>query len=183
MKKHINDFMRLQCAPDIMALKLFPNAKEITESMGVFAAVERVLVGEEVLSLTETNVALVSVGDGATPRTAGLFAFRTHWQCYSIDPNLNQARDWEHCIQRLRIERRRVEDETLDLRAFDHVVIAMVHSHAPMKETLKHVLGRVRHVVALPCCVPMEIPSRPYFGLDDHNIWSPKHTIKLWTGV
>lgn len=35
---YITEFIRLECSPDIMSKHLFPDAKEITESMGAFNA-------------------------------------------------------------------------------------------------------------------------------------------------
>src|SRR6185295_14541542 len=37
--RHINEFFRLDCAPDLLRLRLFPNSKEITESMAAYHAV------------------------------------------------------------------------------------------------------------------------------------------------
>lgn len=180
MKRYINEFVRLSCAADILALKLFPNAKEITESMAAYQAVRSHIVGRNVEEYGKSDIAAVCVGDGHTPRTAALFAFRTAWMCYSIDPNLRKT-DW--CIKRLICYDTKIEDIVLDLRHFRQVILLMVHSHAGLTTTLKHVLAHRLDVVAIPCCVPMEIPKRHYIGYEDYNIWSPQNTVKVWLDV
>lgn len=37
--RYINEFIRLRGAPDLLALGVFPNAKEITETMAAWSAV------------------------------------------------------------------------------------------------------------------------------------------------
>ena len=78
-QRYLNDFIKLnKSAADMLNLGLFPNAKEITESYSAFNAVKTKLKQYE---LGDPGVTVVSVGDGRTPRTAALFAFRTKWQC------------------------------------------------------------------------------------------------------
>jgi hypothetical protein len=50
--------------------------RQVREHLGTF------------LDATNTDVVVVVVGDGRTPRTAALFAMRTKWQIISIDPAL-----------------------------------------------------------------------------------------------
>ena len=38
ISKHMRHFLAYNCAEDILARKIFPNGKEITESMGAFDA-------------------------------------------------------------------------------------------------------------------------------------------------
>lgn len=192
MKKHVADFFRLKCAPDLLALKVFPNVKEITASMGAFRAMDWLLKEACGLDLGNPNIALVSVGDGATPRTAALFAFRTGWMCWSIDPHARQNVAWDMKMRRLLVIGKRVEDlgrfdlavemERLGLRC-EQVVIVLVHSHARMGDVLAHVVAPRRHVISIPCCVPHEIPNRFYFGYADKDVWSPKNTVKVWRDV
>ncbi|CAF4573016.1 unnamed protein product, partial [Rotaria magnacalcarata] len=79
-------------------LGLFPNAKEITESYAVWAALRRFIFSrfeksssksiDSIPSTDHRQNAIIVVGDGMTPRTAALCAYLTKglWQCYSIDP-------------------------------------------------------------------------------------------------
>ena len=179
MKRYIDEFLGLRCAADLLAWGLFPSnpGKEVTETFATYRAV----YNHVPVQLNDPSVALVSVGDGHTPRTAATFAVRSKWQCYSIDPALRE-KDWSG-IQRLTIHRRKVEDTILDLRDASAVVIVAVHSHALLKAVLDNVLGRPRHLVTLPCCVPQEIPNRVFIGYQDTQIWSPKNTFRIWLDI
>jgi hypothetical protein len=181
LKHHIENFFRWKCASDILALDIFPNAKEVTESLGAFFAVRNHVISPTKLKeLSDSNIALVSVGDGNTPRTAATFAFRTAWTCYSIDPRLKKT-DWP--IKRLTCLKRRVEEDTLDLTSFEQVIIVMVHSHATIKNTLKHIKGRKIHLVCIPCCVLQDIPDKSFIGYKDSGIWSEKNDVKIWLNI
>lgn len=132
--KYVNEFFKLnKSGADMMQLGLFPNAKEVTESYAAFNAVRTKL---KQYDLGDPEVTLVSVGDGRTPRTAALFAFRTKWQCVSIDPLLNTTKlpVWENSIQRLKCYSNYVEDVDL---LYDKVVIVAVHSHAKRENLMK----------------------------------------------
>ena len=61
--KYIERFSKLNTAPDILSLKVFPNLKEITESMAAFVAVKDNVPFE----LCDANINVVIVGDGHTP--------------------------------------------------------------------------------------------------------------------
>jgi hypothetical protein len=184
-RRYINEFIRLKCASDLLERELFPNAKEITESMAAFNAVRTMLN----LSPMDESVSLVAVGDGVTPRTAAMFAFRTKWNCYSIDPALDTGRKWFSLPSyRLTVVADKVENLIRPggekFWIFDGVVVIVaVHSHAPLPVVLEHIKGSPRHVVAIPCCVPQEIPHRIYSGYIDNGIWSPKNTVKVWDYV
>jgi len=180
MKRHINEFVKLKCASDLLALKLFPNAKEITESMAAFNAVRSHISRQCSAAFADDTIALVSVGDGHTPRTAAMFAFRTAWHCYSIDPLLRE-KEWP--IKRLIVLRRKVEDEVLDLSSFSQVIVVMVHSHAPMNAVLQNIRAKRLHIMSIPCCVPHDIKHETYLGYQDESIWSPKNTVKIWCDV
>jgi len=173
--RHMRKFMAFNCAPDILLRKIFPNGKEITESMGAFEGVRKHIIRSDDL-LRNENITLVSVGDGNTPRTAALFAFLTKWNCISIDPNMKDE-DWE--IDRLTTYKNKVEE--LDL-FFDDVIIVGVHSHAKMSATLEHIKGKRRSLLAIPCCV-----SYNDFEADmeyrDAGIWSPRNLVKIWRNI
>ena len=90
--RYVNEMLRLGCAPELLRLRLFPDAKELTETFAVHEAVRSRLGGA--YPLTDDTVTLVAVGDGNTPRTAALFAFLTRWHCVSIDPEMAPWREW-----------------------------------------------------------------------------------------
>ena len=176
--KYINEAFALSCLPDIQERKLFPNAKEWTESMATYNAVRKCL---KRFALNDSRVSLVSVGDGHTPRTAALFAFRTAWQCYSIDPNV-AVRDYK--IQRLSVYRKRIENIP-PWNFLGPLVIVAVHSHASLQEAVNRLRSETdRAVVAMPCCYKQEIDERkPDVSYKDAGIWSPHNLIKIWEKV
>jgi len=180
MRRYMMEFVHLRCAPDLLLNKLFPNAKEITESMAAYNAVRSHIIDRFNIRYDDENIALVCVGDGSTPRTAALFAFRSNWQCFSIDPKL---RDKEYDIRKLVILRRRIEDEILDLTKYDQVLVVLVHSHAKMSSVIENIKAKVKHIISIPCCVPHDIKNMTYLGYQDTNIWSPKNTVKIWYNI
>jgi len=175
--RYINEFFKLRCSGDLVGF--FPNAKEVTESMAAFNAVRSYVIGDGGLRFDDPGVNLICVGDGTKPRTAALFALRTKWDCYSIDPAL--ARSSANGIERLHIRPYPVETMRLDFT--NPTVIVAVHSHAHLSLVLGTIRGNPRHLVVIPCCIPQEIPGKPYIGYQDTNIWSPKNTVKVWTKI
>lgn len=167
---YVNWFFSLRCAPDLMPF--FPNAKEMTESFGAFAAAEKYV------PMARDKGVVVCVGDGHTPRTAATFAFRTGWDCHSVDPVL-RPKEWK--AKRLVTHPLRIQE--IDL-AFDcPTLICLVHAHVALPICLDHIHAPERHVVAIPCCVNQVLPELPdYHYIDDH-IWSPKNETKVWLKV
>ena len=178
--KHIEEFFKLKCAGDMLNLGLFPNAKEVTESMGAYHAVRWLLAPKLGLRFDDPAIAMVCVGDGHTPRTAAMFAFRSAWMCYSVDPLLRKEL-WDVC--RLQCYARKIEDSIMHFPLYDRVIIVCVHSHASLGSCLKHIIAPKRSVVAMECCIPLDIPGAPYVGFTDQDVWSPKNTIKIWERV
>ncbi|MFH1484477.1 MAG: hypothetical protein ABIH46_00255, partial [Chloroflexota bacterium] len=153
--------------------KLFPDAKEITESMAAFNAIRN---KAKLFDLGDPTVTLIAVADGNTPRTAAMFAYRTAWQCISIDPRLVKT-EWP-AIKRLVCWKKRVED--FEPRHFGKLVIVAVHSHAPLDVVCDTFTADERVVVAIPCCVKQERERPPDFVYIDKGIWSPKNKVLVW---
>jgi hypothetical protein len=181
--RYFNELFRLNCASDILALKLFPNVKEFTESMAAYNAVRSHLVPLGICLNDPDNI-LIAIGDGCTPRTAALFAFRTKWNCYSIDPAL---REQNYSVNRLNDFAVHVEKFNLSSlkKGCKNIIIVLVHSHAPMKAVLNKFrsCSEKLHIVAIPCCVEQNIPNKPYIGYQDTNILSPKNEVRIWVNV
>jgi hypothetical protein len=180
MKRYMNEFFKLKCAPDLLAWKLFPNAKEITESFGAFKGVRDVILEPTNLRFDDPSIVLVSVGDGVTPRTAALFAVRTSWECYSVDPLMRV--DVNYPIDRLSVIKAKIEDLKLDFPERS-VIIVSVHGHAKLNDILEHIHGKVRHFLTIPCCISHNIPNKVYLGYTDTNIWSDKNEVKVWLNI
>lgn len=190
--RYVDEFLGLKCAVDLLALDVYPNGKEITESAAAYHAATRKL-GHRPES---QGVTLVAVGDGSTPRTAALFSFRTRWTCWSVDPQLK----WEACapsnepngsrgdgpVKKRHLRRLGIAPVTIE--AFDaplsgHVVLAAVHSHASLPVALAKVtqLGASSvDVIANPCCVEQTLGWEPDIAYQDWNIWSPQREVRIW---
>jgi hypothetical protein len=181
--KYMDEFIRqYKSAADMLILGIFPDAKEITESFGAFNAVRTKL--KKLHDLNDPKVTLISVGDGRTPRTATLFAFKTKWQCISVDPNLNQDKIplWESKIERLHCVSLKVEDlEWPVLKG--PVIIVAVHSHAPLQQILNHIKATQRSLVVIPCCVKYDYNKTKCIEYTDAGINSPKNLVKVWKSI
>ena len=180
--RYFDQFLSLRCAVDLITHGLFPNAKEITESL---AAVRAVFLHSR-LDRKDSGIQVVCVGDGGTPRTAAALAFRTEWRCHSVDPLLNRDRIdyWEGSVRRLRCYPTRIEQASFDFQN-DPVLIVAVHAHIELAKALEEIRakgGDVVAAVAIPCCgfvhdAPgLELQAR----YDDWGIWSERRTVKAW---
>lgn len=178
-RHYTNELLRLRCGPDLLALKLFPNVKELTESFGAFQAVCDHLVPHG-WDLRDPGIIAVFPGDGSTPRTAATFALRTRWQCYSVDPKL-QPRFTYVDVDRLRVVRRRADEFFIPFAT--RVVVVAVHSHARLEESLRGISADRVAVVAIPCCVPLELGARPDVEYRDPGILSPQNLVRVWREV
>lgn len=154
MTKYTDQFLKLNCAVELLKRKLFPNTKEITESIGCFNAVVAMLQGMSSCGRRDLNV--IIVGDGSTPRTGALFAMRSAWNVLSIDPNFNQKVTLGNMIEgieRLSIFKGNAQEtpeEMFPLVSEKDTVLVFPHSHAPTKRVLERFKvrgGAIRSVV------------------------------------
>ena len=184
--RYLTELVNMKCGPDLLALGLFPNAKEVSESFAAFHAVRkhlRVMGLEGPQAFGREDITVIAVGDGSTPRTAATFAFRSRWTCYSVDPRLREKWwGWKpKGIDRLWGVAQRIEDCH---PVFDGpTIIVAVHSHATLEATLGAIEAPLRHIVAIPCCVPQELCIAPEIEYADWGIWSPERTVKIWLNV
>jgi hypothetical protein len=159
---YVDEFVRLPCAGDILRCGVFPNAKEISESMAAFEAVRRALIDTGRGSLLgDPEVVLYDVGSGRKPRTAALAAFRTRWTCVAIDPILDPTTAHWRRVARLRVEASGVESYVPapdEVRKF--AIVLGVHNHAGLTATIEALRLDERPgycLVSIPCCVPHDI--------------------------
>lgn len=216
--RYMDEFLSLECSVDLIEAKIFPNAKELTESMSAFNAVREYLLYRKpcedrvtdnpangILSTSDPTVTAVVVGDGTTPRTAALFAFRTSWRCVSIDPALRtfQQRTWA-AISRLEEHPRKVQDVSLDIEGkSSKTVVVIWHAHVSVVDALSCLsfdgarfdptdqtqCRRIRSRVALVACSCCQFDqqqevmpdgSPPDFKYEDFGVPSLKRTVKVW---
>jgi hypothetical protein len=179
--KYANELCKLKCAPDLLALGIYPNWKEFTESMGMYGAVREVL-GADIFGTP--GITLVAACDGSSPRTGAMFAFRSRFACYSIDPALKVPERWQK-IQRLNMLA--TEIEAVDLGLVEHVIIAAVHPHATVEAMVRGTCRNAKRVdvFTMPCCSEQTIRHRPEpdHTITDYGIASPKREIRVWLDV
>lgn len=187
---HLDRFFAHPCRDRIV--RLFPNAKEVTESFGAFHAVNTRLTH---LDRADPNVTVLVVGDGHSPRTGMLFAVSSAWGVWSIDPQMRLKYRGLH--ERLNLIDAKIEDVHGWNLPLTKVVIIGVHSHATLEASIKKVRACARlDVVSIPCCVPQYIPFTsfpgpefehdglpliaPDFSYEDRAILSPERTVLGW---
>lgn len=108
-----------------------------------------------------------------------MFAFRTRWQCISIDPMLKVSKIpyWEANVNRLKCIPKRIEEVNL---SFEKILIVAVHSHANMANTLNSIKAKHRSMIAIECCKSYDHPIIIPKAYRDAGIWSPKNLVKCW---
>jgi hypothetical protein len=137
-------------------------------------------------------VRVIVVGDGTTPRTGALFAFRSNWQCYSVDPKMNHKWVSDHKdgydqnegnIRRLHVIPYTIEEYGrwfTKYRSLQHpLIVVAVHAHVAA-QTIVESLPCADYLVCIPCCVPQHLGDKPCISYQDINIWSPLHEVKIW---
>lgn len=173
-RRYFDELLRLKCGPDLLAGRLFPNSKEVTESFGAFRAVQKHMGAQ---AFGDAGIMLVDVGCGGTPRTAAVFAYRTRWHCVAIDPKLNVERTYG--INRLYCVRGRVPETK-----WTHpgtVVVTAVHCHARLADIVASIHAPRLVIVAIPCCVPMKLDGvEPVGDYMDWGIHSPHRRVLVY---
>jgi hypothetical protein len=190
--KYMDELLSLKCAPEL--LSLFPNAKEVTESFGAYNAV-RANLWKRGLSPADSDVLVLVVGDGHTPRTGATFAYRTRWTVASIDPEAKEHAPGgptkQYGIERLTCWRGKVEDYHISkafvewyspLARWKAVLVVAVHSHASLFDSVKlsFFVAAPLFVVSMPCCVPDDLPTPPNHVYRDLRVASPQNEVHLW---
>ncbi len=187
---YLSEFIRCKCSSDLIQLKYFPNAKEVTESFGAYNALRRYL--QDDFPLNSKNTIAVVVGDGGRPRTGATFAFRTNWAVHSIDPNVFKTTmdigEFKKVkeVERLFVYRRRIEKinaELLNIKNKD-LLIVCVHSHASLSDCLKVLkTNGKRTIISMPCCKKDDLNIEPTITYDDISINSEKRTVNIYKNV
>lgn len=173
---YLHRFFKLNTAPFLLSLKVFPNLKEITESFAAFAAIQDNLVGRFFDRSDDIDVYVV--GDGHTPRTGALIACLTKWNVYSIDP-LMRPKKWD--VKRLITYRGKSSDFKFSGKT---ALIVCVHSHAPISECLQMVEQYESiHLINIPCCFKADIETEPALSYIDDGIQSEKKRVDIYINL
>ena len=177
--RYVSEMLKLACGPELVRLRVFPDAKELTEAFAASNAIRTHLWSR--YKPNDERVCLIAVGDGNTPRSAALCAFLTRWQCVAVDPEMVPWRDWRrrHKIQdatwsscevkegdeideegdthgwggirRLQVHRRKMQEMVVECEL---ALIVMIHAHISLKDVLAAVKTKSGECAAviLPCC-------------------------------
>lgn len=178
--RYVDEFLGLKCASDILDMSIFPNGKEITESMGAYDAARRYTQ----LSLSDPGVHVLVVGDGKHPRTGVLFAMRSKWNVASVDPEsvhpktLGQTTIKRYTVDRLSVYPCPVQNVDLDFTGKTLVIVG-VHSHARNSDILRGVRFDKATLINMPCCVYQPPVSDDFIEYEDIGVWSPHNKITI----
>ena len=182
--RYVTEFMQLGCATELLQNNLFPDAKELSESFGAFNAWRNHL--STTFRADDDDVTLISVGDGQTPRTAALFAYRTKWQCIAVDPEMNE-KGQTYDIQRLQHFRAKIEELRIKTK---RALIVMVHAHVSLEATLASITTSdgTCGCIALPCCnwyAAIDTDHHPKVTPEyqDMSIFSPHRSARIWANL
>lgn len=176
---YVSSLPKLKCIPDLLELGIYPNIKEITEAMGMYYAVIYCL--KQMNKRSDPSIDLISIGDGNTPRVGALFAYRSAFTCYSIDPALKLNEKYDK-INRLHIIKDRIQKVGNVFKNERLKIVVHCHSHVNLDEAAKYI-DNVILTVAMPCCMEQLLLNGkfPDTSYEDHAVWSPKNLIRIWT--
>ncbi len=166
-----------------LALSLFPNTKEQSESVAALHSFHKHCNKNE-------KVGVIVVADGVTPRTGFLFALEPSCQwVVSVDPLMHTK--WianNELPNNLQAFKCKVEDlnmQKFDWDCIDRVIVVAVHAHVGFEHYLATIASCKKQmlVIAIPCCVALEIPNEqlPQVSKEqDYGILSPCRTAVVW---
>lgn len=181
--KYLNRFFQLNSIEELSKNRLFPNIKEITESMSFIYFFEKYLYQWDKSLYKNPDVTVIVVGDGKTPRTAALINFLTPYKTISIDPEMDDSKDWSY-IRNLTVYKEKFEDwiEKVYKPSIYFgkrpVIILYPHSHAPIKLT-ERINSEKKWVIKLECCTSDRLDGI-CLSYKDEYIMSPKNTMYIW---
>jgi hypothetical protein len=178
-------------AADIMLLKLFPDSKEITESMGAMLG-----LFNSGINPSDKDVVVFCIGDGHVPRTGGLLAFKTAWTIISIDPCMRVEKEEFKKIKRLYMIKNHIEHVNIDyeikngnipdISQFKTQIIVHVHSHAYLTNSISRCFktdeenkDKIRLALSIPCCIPDNLAKTCKSYLD-RFIFSEKNRVNIY---
>ena len=194
---HLDFFFSKKCASSIMHTQLFPNAKEISESVGLWRAATKHFE----LDTQSFGITCLCVGDGCSPRLGVLCAFFTKWHVLSIDPELHtkyipQIKDvdrffcFQQKIEDFLGEEKKKENKTITAvipwETTTTLLVMGQHAHVHFEKVVHQLKSQMdRHscrlrLAIMPCCVRHSLPWTPHKDFEDLSIFSDKRRILLF---
>ena len=193
--RYVHEFIAdLRASPWLLEMKLFPDAKELTESMAAFNAAREHLI-DRGFNFKDTKTGLLAIGDGSTPRIACLYAVRTNWTCFSVDPQMKLTGGWSE-VQRLFTANKKIQEFCIEgclgnekSNEIEKLVVVMMHCHVDFPDIIssfgngwkKLQLG----VIACSCCNWVEkhasfLGHSPIVEYEDVSMASEKRFFRIW---
>ena len=181
--RYIDEFLALRCVTDLIEHKLYPNAKEITESISILNVLRKFFDSsskDKVLHndyhFSNPKVTAVIIGDGSTPRIAALLCYVSKWEkVYCVDPQLkiHKNKSWTN-IRNLQCMKSKIEDITINVEDDHNVLLVFMHSHVLLEASMESISGlrgdwkgKVS-IITAPCCQFIEKHKMIYNTRPDH---------------
>jgi len=201
---YLDQLFSLDCFPDIVNLKAFTSAKDVSESMSALqAATQHGLMKDGSNNNNKKKeIKCLCIGDGSTPRTAVLGCFLKKWNCTSIDPALHE--EWhgvepkgvrgligyggtlEEYLMQMNNDTKNDDKEEV----YDHLILLCVHSHARLigNASISNIMNLYDNVpttlVSLPCCPKFrstkDIGRVPDVCYEDDCVFSMCRRVEVW---
>lgn len=195
---YLDKLFALDCFPELVARRVFPSAKDVTESYAAINAIQRHSTLDAAV-LASRRVMCIAVGDGCSPRTAALASYLTGWDCVSVDPNMHGR--WLGGVGTEGIERLQCHALTWDAyahslvrsapTAVDALVLLCVHSHhrfgageASVAEVRRALGNPPTAMASIPCCHTyshVHDVGPADLSYEDWGIFSAKRVVNVWT--
>ncbi|KAL9189825.1 hypothetical protein ACHAXT_009500 [Thalassiosira profunda] len=198
---YLDKLFAMECFSDIVALRAFTSAKDVSESMAAIQAASqhggKLIDGKE----DKMRVKCLCIGDGSTPRTAVLACFLMKWDCVSIDPALGEEWTGEEPkgVRGLTgfggtledfVARDVANEDKGAIEEYDRLVLLCVHSHARLtgKASVPNLMARYHNIpttlVSLPCCPRFrsqkDVGRPPDARYDDDGVFSACRSVEVW---
>jgi len=203
---YLDQLFSLDCFPDIVNLKAFTSAKDVSESMAAIqAATQHGLLKDDSSKNSKKKIKCLCIGDGATPRTAVLGCFLKKWNCISIDPALHK--EWHGIepkgvrgligyrgtLEEYLMQMNNTDDNTnndKEEEVYDHLILLCVHSHARLigNASISNIMNLYDNIpstlVSLPCCPKFrstkDIGRVPDVCYEDDCVFSMCRRVEVW---
>ena len=203
---NVNDVFNLNTFADILVTDVYPDLKEVAESSGAYKAywhhIHRGLKGR----YDNDRIDVYAVGDGCSPRAGVMFAMRTPYRVYSIDPNMKEkylnttvcngtiCSEWDGTQvfdQKIKCRVKRLSCHCCKIEKFDNrlytpdvAIIVGVHCHVKL-ETILETIDANREIwaIMMPCCIDLLNPelrkNHIVHQYHDQGIPSPQNKIYI----
>ncbi|CAF1425601.1 unnamed protein product, partial [Adineta steineri] len=155
--EYLDQFLQLICAPDLITMGLFPNAKEITESFAQCYSIDPLLQYDTYADITFSNRRSLTT--------------------------IDQCKEWKN-IKGLRMTRAKIQTVSIQCRK---AIIVMMHAHVTIEDAINAVDASegIYGVVTCPCCkwAPYQeecFQQTPHEQYIDKRLLSAKNQINVW---